>query len=109
MNEPIVTCRLYIAGQSANSRYAVQNLTAFCEKYLPNRHEIEIIDVFLEPERALGDRIFLTPALVVVSPSHGQSIVGDLSDNAVLLQALSVEIAAVGAEIASVGAAGTGG
>jgi len=97
MNELIVSCRLYVAGQSANSQFAVQNLTVFCRKYLPNRHEIEIVDVFQEPERAWGDRIFLTPALVVVSPSHGRSIIGDLSDNAVLLQALCVEIATVGA------------
>ena len=94
MNELIVSCRLYVAGQSANSQFAVQNLTVFCRKYLPNRHEIEIVDVFQHPDRALGDRIFLTPALVIVSPSLGRSIGGDLSDNDVLLKALSAEIAA---------------
>jgi hypothetical protein len=32
--------------------------------YLPERHKIEIVDVFREPKRALEERILMTPALV---------------------------------------------
>lgn len=94
MSDQIVCCRIYIAGQAPNSRYAVQNLKDFCRKYLPNRHEIEIVDVYVDPERAAEDRVFLTPTLVIIAPPPSRSIVGDLSDGDVLRRTLSREIAA---------------
>ena len=93
MSDVIVSCRIYIAGQAPNSRYAVQNLTEFCRKHLPNRHEIEIVDVYVDPARAAVDRVFLTPTLVIVAPPPSRSIIGDLSDGDVLRRALSSEIA----------------
>ena len=92
VSEVKVSCRIYVAGQASNSRYAVQNLTAFCQQYLPASHEIEIVDVSLDPERAMADRIFLTPTLAIVHPAPLRLIVGDLSDSKVLLQALGLKL-----------------
>lgn len=99
MVDPIVHCRIYIAGQAPNSRYAVKNLTAFCQRYLPNSHHIEIVDVSVEPERAMAERIFLTPTLAIISPPPSRFIVGDLSDSAVLQRAFSFEIRASGDQV----------
>jgi circadian clock protein KaiB len=93
VSEPIVRCRLYVAGQASNSQFAVQNLTAFCQRYLPNRHHIEIVDVSVEQERAMADKIFLTPTLAIIAPPPSRFIIGDLSDGTVLQQAFSFEIA----------------
>ena len=95
VSDVMVTCRLYIAGQAANSRYAVRNLKAFCEMHLPARHHIEIVDVSLDPERAMADRVFLTPTLAIVDPAPVRFIIGDLSDSKVLLQALGSEVSGV--------------
>lgn len=38
--------RLYVAGQAKNSAEALSNLTAICMECLPDRYEIEVIDVF---------------------------------------------------------------
>jgi circadian clock protein KaiB len=84
------TFRLYIAGDAPNSRRAVANLTAFCNRYLPNRHHIEIVDVFEHPKRALEEGILLTPLLVIASASPAKRIVGDLTDSSVLLGALGI-------------------
>lgn len=46
---------LYVAGEAPNSTQAVANLAAFCRAHLADRHEIEIIDVFREPKRALAE------------------------------------------------------
>jgi circadian clock protein KaiB len=72
--------RLYVAGDAPNSIQAVANLNALCREHLPERHEIEIVDVLSEPQRALTDGVFLTPTLVKLSPAPIRKIVGNLSD-----------------------------
>ncbi len=82
--------RLYVAGDALNSAQALANLGLLCREYLPDRHEIEVIDVFKEPKRALADAIFMTPALVKLVPSPVRIIVGTLSQTQPLLQALGL-------------------
>jgi circadian clock protein KaiB len=82
---------LYVAADTQNSVLAVANLTALCREYLPGRHEIEVVDVFKEPARALADRIFMTPLLIRLAPSPVLRIVGTLSQPEKVLQALDLE------------------
>lgn len=82
--------RLYVAGDAPNSMQAVANLGALCRAYLPERHEIEIVDVFREPRRALDDRIFMTPTLLKLAPHAPLRIVGTLSQTQTVLQALGL-------------------
>jgi circadian clock protein KaiB len=90
MTDDTVRLRLYIAGDAPNSLRAMANLTAFCRSHLPGRHEIEIVDVFESPARALADQVLLTPALAIVSPPQPRMIVGDLSQTGPLRQALGI-------------------
>lgn len=83
--------RLYVAGDAPNSLQARVNLTALCKTYLTDRHEIEVVDVFRHPRRALSDGIFLTPTLVKVAPLPGCRIVGTLSQTETVLLALGLE------------------
>jgi circadian clock protein KaiB len=83
--------RLYVAGDAQNSAQAIANLTAFCRTYLQNRHEIDVVNVFKHPKRALADGILMTPTLVKLAPTPApQRIVGTLSQTQPLLQALGV-------------------
>ncbi len=82
--------RLYVAGSAPNSAQAVVNLNALCRKYLPERHEIEIVDVLREPQRALDDGVMLTPQLVKLSPAPSINIVGNLSQTQPVLLALGL-------------------
>jgi circadian clock protein KaiB len=76
--ESTFSFRLYVAGESHNSMRAIANLRAVCDERLEGRHRIEIVDVFGEPDRALADRIVMTPTLIVVEPSPIRRIVGTL-------------------------------
>lgn len=89
--------RLYIAGDTQNSAQARANLTAICRDHLPDRHEIEIVDVLKEPKRALVDGIFMTPTLVKLTPAPTQKIVGTLSQTETVVQALGLQLKAVAA------------
>ncbi len=83
--------RLYIAGDAMNSAQALANLQALCRAHLPDRHTIEVVDVFRHPKRALADGIFLTPMLLKLAPGPTRKIVGTLSDTATVLQALDLQ------------------
>jgi len=84
--------RLYVAGDTQNSAQAVANLNALCRAHLPDRHRIEVVDVFREPKRALADGILMTPTLVKLSPSPLRRTVGTLSQAQTVLLALGLEI-----------------
>ena len=86
--------RLYIAGDTPNSVQALSNLTSLCQEHIPDRHEIEIINVLKDPKRALADGIILTPILVKVSPLPVQIIIGTLSQTQTVLNALGLEVSA---------------
>ncbi len=86
-----VKFRLYVAGDTPNSALARANLTALCQKYLLERHEIEIVDVFREPKRGLADGVFMTPTLLKIEPEPTRKIVGNLSQTAIVLQTLGFE------------------
>ena len=83
--------RLYVAGDAPNSAQAVANLNALGRTHLAGRYEIDVVDVFREPQRALQDRIFMTPTLVKLAPSPVRQIVGTLSQAETVLQALGLE------------------
>jgi circadian clock protein KaiB len=82
--------RLYVAGDTQNSAQATANLIALCNMHLAARHEIEIVDVFREPKRALADGILMTPTLVKLMPSPARRIVGTLSHSQPVLLALGL-------------------
>jgi circadian clock protein KaiB len=84
--------RLYVAGDGPNSAQAIANLHALCCEYLKDRHEIEIVDVLCEPQRALDDSIFLTPMLLKFSPAPVCKIVGTLDQREILMQALDLKV-----------------
>ena len=85
---------LYVADNTPNSDAARANLAALCNRHLPGRCEVEVVDVLSDPERALNDGIFITPTLVKLWPKPVQRIIGTLSQNQPLLQILGLEGAA---------------
>lgn len=91
---PMFKFLLYIADDTQNSVIAVANLKAICRQHLPDRHEIEIVDVFEAPQRALADRVFMTPLLIRLAPAPVRRIIGTLSQPEKVLQALGLESAA---------------
>ncbi len=83
--------RLYVAGDTQNSARAIANLAAICRVHLPERHDIEVVDVNREPARALADGVLMTPMLVKVAPVPVRRIVGTLSQTQTVLEVLGLE------------------
>jgi len=89
--QPVLKLRLYVAGDADNSAQAISNLHSICQSRLAGCHEIEVVDVFREPKRALSDGILMTPTLLKISPAPVRRVIGTLSQPEILLRALGLE------------------
>lgn len=81
---------LYIAGTTGNSHWAIKQLENICAQYLPERHEIRIIDVHKNPEIAESDHIVATPTLIKKLPPPLRKFIGDLTDRESILIGLDI-------------------
>ena len=82
--------RLFITGILPNSARAVENINAICEKYLKDRYELEIIDIYQQPFLALAEEIIAVPVLIKKSPLPEVRLIGDLSDTEKVLKGLRI-------------------
>lgn len=80
--------RLFVAGILPNSARAIKNSKAICEKYIKGRYELEIIDIYQQPEFALKENIIAIPVLIKKFPLPEESVIGDLSDIQKVLESL---------------------
>jgi circadian clock protein KaiB len=83
--------RLYVAGGAPNSVQALVNLERICQQHLQGHYQLEIVDVFEQPLRALADGVIVTPSLIKLSPLPAAHIVGNLSDQNKVLLALGLQ------------------
>lgn len=84
--------RLYIAGNSASSRRAEQNLQRILAVIRSEGWGVEIIDVLSKPDLAEKAGVIATPTLSYEHSIRPRRIVGDLSDAKRVLEFLGIEI-----------------
>ena len=81
--------RLYVSGSSARSLKAVHNLKKLCEEHLPD-YDLEVIDIYKNPEAARDEQIIAAPTLVKTLPQPLRKFVGDLSNTQKILVGLDI-------------------
>lgn len=72
--------RLYIAGMTPKYNRAIENIRKICEDELKGRYELEIIDIYQQPELAADEQIIAAPTLIKKLPLPLRKVIGDLSD-----------------------------
>jgi circadian clock protein KaiB len=82
--------RLYVSGATPHSMLAVKNIKAICESYLKGHFQLEIIDVYQQPELAEREQIIAAPTLIKVTPIPSRRLIGDLSNTTKVLTALGL-------------------
>lgn len=83
--------RLYIAGNSASSPRAEQNLAQLRQLIEADGWRVEVIDVLAKPELAELAGILATPTLCYDHPARSRRIIGDLSDTKKVLEFLGIK------------------
>lgn len=72
--------RLYVTGMTPRAQEAVKNIKRICEEELKGRYELEIIDVYQQPELAKREQIIAAPTLIRKLPLPLRRLVGDMSN-----------------------------
>ena len=83
--------RLYIAGPTTISTRALVNIRSICEEHLHGHYELEVIDLSVEPKRAMEDNIISLPTLLKIRPRSVQRLVGDMSNTDRVLKSLDID------------------
>lgn|SRR5690606_4618962 len=82
--------RLYVTGTTARSMRAIANLRRLCEQHLAGRYDLQVVDVYQQPELAAREQLVAAPTLVKESPLPLRRLVGDLSDQQRVLAGLDL-------------------
>ena len=82
--------KLYVTGPTERSTRAIQNLKTLCDDHLKGRYDLEVIDIFQQPDKAYSEQIIAAPTLVRHLPLPLRRVIGDLSDTQQLLMRLEI-------------------
>ncbi len=80
---PAIGLILFVAPGTTRSLFAAQHVSAAFNLFDEHVFDLETVDVFANPARALRERVLVTPTLL--APACGRRIVGDMSDAAILV------------------------
>ena len=72
--------RLYVSGSTLKSALAVENIKRICEQHLKNRYDLEVIDIYQQPNLARDEQIVAVPTLIKRLPRPLRRLIGDLSN-----------------------------
>ena len=84
--------RLYVSGSSVKSALAVENIKRICEEHLKNRYDLEVIDIYQQPNLARDEQIVAVPTLIKRLPPPPRRLIGDLSNLRKVLVGLDLGI-----------------
>jgi circadian clock protein KaiB len=82
--------RLFVSGMTPRSTVAIARIKAICEEHLNGRYDLEVIDIYQQPDAAKSDQIVATPTLIKKLPVPLRRLVGDLSDKRRVLLGLNI-------------------
>ncbi len=89
---PRYRLRLFVAGSTPRSLRTIRNLQVFVADHLAGRTEVEIVDIYQQPDLAEQNQVVAAPTLVKLLPLPVRYVIGDLSDVRRLLRALDLPV-----------------
>ena len=72
--------RLYVSGSTLKSARTVENIKRICAQHLKNRYDLEVIDIYQQPNLARDEQIVAVPTLIKWLPLPRRRLIGDLSN-----------------------------
>ena len=84
--------QLYVSGMSPKSMEAIENIKRLCDEHLQGAFELEIIDLYKNPEAATEQQIVFSPSLVKQLPLPKKILIGTFSDTEKVIKALGIKL-----------------
>lgn len=82
--------RLYVTGMTPKSIRAIANIRKICDEHLQGRYELEVVDLYQQPQLAQNEQIIAAPTLIKELPRPLRRMVGDLSNTERVLVGLDL-------------------
>lgn len=83
---------LYVSGMSSKSMEAIDNLKRFCDEILQGAFELEIIDLYKNPEAASEQQLLFSPSLIKTFPLPKKILIGTFADTEKVIRGLGITI-----------------
>lgn len=84
--------QLYVSGMSPKSMEAIENIKRLCDEHLKDAFELEIIDIYKNPELASEQHIVFSPSLIKRLPLPKKTLIGTLADTEKVIRALGITL-----------------
>jgi circadian clock protein KaiB len=81
---------LFVTGATHRSLLAVANVREFCQDELAGYYDLEVVDLYRNPEQAKASQVLASPTLLRNFPTPSRRVVGDMSDRNRLRAAIKV-------------------
>jgi len=81
---------LFVSGASPTSIRAVQRLRDLCDKNCPAGYDLEIVDIYQQPEKVASAGVVAVPTLIKELPLPVRVLVGGFTDGPRVLAALGL-------------------
>jgi len=87
-----VVLQLFVSGMSRKSMEAIENVKRICDEHLEGVFNLEIIDIYKNPEAASTHQIVFSPSLIKQLPLPKKTLIGSFSDTAKVIKGLGIRI-----------------
>ncbi len=88
-NEKLVL-QLYVSGMSQKSMEAIQNIRKMCDEHLEGVFDLEIIDIYKNPEVAVEQQVIFSPSLIKRRPLPQKIFIGTFTDTEKVVRGLGI-------------------
>jgi circadian clock protein KaiB len=82
---------LYVSGMSPKSMEAIENIKRLCDEHLKDAFELEIVDIYKNPDAVVEQHIVFSPSLIKRLPLPKKTLIGTLSDTDKVIKALGIK------------------
>jgi circadian clock protein KaiB len=82
--------RLYVSGMTPRSRQAIDNIRQLCELHLAGCYDLEVIDIYQQPDLAKDAQVIAAPTLVKQLPPPLRKVIGDMGDAGRIMVVLGI-------------------
>ena len=84
--------QLYVAGMSPKSMDAIENIKRLCDTYLEGAFDLEIIDLYKNPEAANINQVVFSPSLIKQLTPPKRTLIGNFSDTTKVIKGLGIKV-----------------
>jgi circadian clock protein KaiB len=81
---------LFVSGASPASARSVRRLRDLCDQYSPSGYDLEIVDIYQQPDVVAARGVLAVPTLIRELPLPVRVLIGDFTDESRVLAALGL-------------------